>query len=56
MNKDKEQAKLDRAVKAMFNLGSVPDDVDDEKPTRKDKNRRYRMKIRKGKSKIVEVE
>ena len=53
---DKKQEKLDHAVKAMLSLGAVPEAVDTPKPTLKDKDRRFRLKTRKGKTKLVEVE
>ncbi|MDE0646041.1 MAG: hypothetical protein OXH84_07400 [Gammaproteobacteria bacterium] len=52
----KDQAKLDRATKAMLGLGALPDDYKDVKPTRKDKDRKFRMQVRRGKAKIVECE
>ncbi len=53
---DKDQAKLDKATKAMLGLGALPSDYKYAEPTRKDKDRKFRMQARRGKSKIVECE
>lgn len=52
---DKEQAKINRATKAVLRMGALPTDVEKAEPTLKDKDRRYRLKTRKGKTKLVEV-
>ena len=52
----KEQAKIDRAMKAVLGMGPVPKDVEKVEPSLKDKDRRYRLQTRKGKTKLVEVE
>lgn len=51
-----KQEKLDRATKAVLGMGPVPKDVEKVEPTLKHKDRRYRLKTRKGKTKLVEVE
>lgn len=54
--KHKEQAQLDNAMKAVLGMGSVPKDVDSAEPKDNDRNRKYRIKIHRGKGKFVEVE
>ena len=51
----KDQAKIDQAIKTMLGLGALPNDYVDPKPSLKDKDRKYRMQIRKGKAKVIEV-
>ena len=55
MRASKQQTKLDKATRAMLNIGSLPKDCASPKPTRKDKDKRFRLTVSKGKSKIDEV-
>ncbi len=54
---NKQQSKLDKAVKAMLNLGALPEGYKrPETAPKKDKDRKFRMDVdRKGRSKMVEI-
>lgn len=52
---DKEQAKLDKAIKGMLNLGALPENYKRPKATLKDKDRKFKLDATPGKEKIVEV-
>ena len=52
---EKNQKKLDRAMKALMSMGSVPEDID-PKFTQEDLDRKFRMRVdRKGRGRIEEV-
>ncbi|MCY3884387.1 MAG: hypothetical protein OXG24_05655 [Gammaproteobacteria bacterium] len=52
---DKKKKQMDRAVKAMLNLGSMPDEKEPEF-TKADLDRKFRMRVdRKGRGTMVEV-
>ena len=53
---NKKQAKLDKAVKGMLNLGALPPNYKRPKATLKDKDRKFKLDARPGKEKIVDVE
>lgn len=54
MNK-KKQRQVDRAVKAMMNMGPVDADIDPSF-TKEDLDRKFRMRVdRRGRAKMVEV-
>lgn len=52
---EKNQKKLDRAMKALMSMGPVPDEID-PKFTREDLDRKFRMRVdRKDRGRIEEV-
>ena len=52
---DRKRKQMDRAVKAMFGLGEVPDEKEPEF-TKADLDRKFRMRVdRKGRGRMEEV-